>query len=150
NGVWIRQGKDRQTVRRVASPDGGLERIRASRIPVRSDQDELLLLADLPEDRVGDGRLQVQVAEGAQRQLQRLPEFPPALALEDGEEDAHVSLDVHVTEDRPHRRPPLHAAAGSPPVAPESWRGWAIPGDGPGPPAGCRGRCVPRSCGARP
>src|SRR5262249_45911824 len=73
---------------------------------VGRDEEHLALLAGVPQLRVRDFWVEIQVAEGPQWQTQTFPHLTPGRTLQSGDEMSDVPLKVAVTEDRSHCSPP--------------------------------------------
>src|SRR5208283_4261894 len=72
--VYVCDGEDRQGLGSVVPLDRGLQRVRGIEIAVVGDEDELFVLADVPDLQVGRGRRQPDVLKAIECKAEGLPE----------------------------------------------------------------------------
>src|SRR5207244_2867282 len=73
----VGDGQDGEAVSRVACADGCFKRIRTVFVAVSGQEDELLILARLPDFGIRGIVYQPEVGKCQDRQAERLPEFAP-------------------------------------------------------------------------
>ena len=97
--IGVRQRKHRKGIGRVALADCHFQRFGPFRIPIARDQDDLVVLAGLPDRRVTGIAVQAEILERAKNAFEVAPQFYPSCRLANIHQTADVPLDVVIRHD---------------------------------------------------
>ncbi len=130
DALRVREGEDGKAIKPVQVSDGRLQELGAFRVAVAGDQDDLLVLASLPDNRVRGVPGQIERGKGLQRAIELDPEVAPGFGEPDRDERGEEPFDVVVSQDSPHNNSLARLVVFALAPVPGTWRGQRRAGTG--------------------